>query len=91
MKWSKEKPPTKDVSYYNHTICETPFGNFVIEWKGWKETPSYTISLEGQYVDTAFTLQEAKQIANDYLVTLVDRMNQYIKQECLEKTTNIEK
>ncbi len=28
-----------DQCRYNHSICETPFGRFLLTWKGWKTEP----------------------------------------------------
>ena len=39
LAWSDPAPPDKQFSY-NHTRAETPFGTFLLTWKGWKEYDS---------------------------------------------------
>jgi hypothetical protein len=34
--WTEVREPNKECSY-THTIGETPFGRFIMTWKGWKE------------------------------------------------------
>jgi hypothetical protein len=33
--WTDEQKSNDEISY-NHVIAETPFGRFLITWKGWK-------------------------------------------------------
>jgi hypothetical protein len=40
LTWADPSPPTPEC-HYNHTISETPFGRFLLTWKGWKEYPDY--------------------------------------------------
>lgn len=40
--WTSPAPPNEMVRY-DHVIAETPFGRFLITWKGWKESDSPTI------------------------------------------------
>lgn len=68
MDWTEPKPPTEDVSYYDHTVCETPLGKFIIEWKSWKTSPDYGIMLENDYIGTEYSLEEAKEKVLEYLV-----------------------
>lgn len=68
MNWTEPKPPTKDESYYDHTICETPLGKFKIEWKGWKQHDSYNVMLDDKWVGNDFDLESAKKIAKEYLI-----------------------
>jgi hypothetical protein len=35
IQWSEEHEPNADCSY-NHIIGDTPFGRFLLTWKGWK-------------------------------------------------------
>jgi len=42
LQWSENRPPCPDCRY-NHCIAETPFGRFLITWKGWKEYPVPTV------------------------------------------------
>ena len=40
LQWCEERAPN-DYCPYNHCIAETPFGRFVISWKGWKDYPDF--------------------------------------------------
>ena len=68
MNWTEPKPPTEGVSYYDHITTETPLGKVKIEWKSWKERPSYSITIGDDYIDTEYDLEEAKELARSYLV-----------------------
>jgi hypothetical protein len=35
--WTPETRPNDECGY-DHTIAETPFGRFLLTWKGWKES-----------------------------------------------------
>lgn len=41
LAWTDERRPD-DACSYNHCIAETPFGRFLITWKGWKDYQSPT-------------------------------------------------
>jgi hypothetical protein len=51
------------ISYYDHTISETPLGTIIIEWKSWKERPSYDIMLNGEWLGVENNLPDAKTVA----------------------------
>jgi hypothetical protein len=36
LEWTENRPPCEKVRY-DHCIAETPFGRFMLTWKGWKE------------------------------------------------------
>lgn len=38
LSWSEPAPPCKACPY-DHTRAETPFGSFLLTWKGWKTEP----------------------------------------------------
>ncbi len=79
MNWTEPKPPTDGVSYYNHTICETPIGKFIIEWKSWKENDSYDITKDSNvFVGYGDTLEEAKEIVKDYLITKNNELSAFL-------------
>lgn len=40
LTWSIPSPANKECPY-NHTVAETPFGRFLLTWKGWKDDPGY--------------------------------------------------
>lgn len=61
IEWSEHFPPNSGVtSYYDHIIGETPFGTFQLEWKSWKKYDSFTISLNGEYLESKYNLEDAK-------------------------------
>ena len=39
LQWRENMPPSEDCRY-DHCIAETPFGRFLISWKGWKQFDS---------------------------------------------------
>jgi len=47
--WSPEAKPN-DYCSYNHTFADTPIGRYQIEWKGWKDSPSFSIDLGNESV-----------------------------------------
>ena len=67
MKWTENKPPTEGISFYNHTITETPIGKIIIEWKGWKDQPSYDIMIDGEWIGVEYELTDAKNIALNFI------------------------
>lgn len=40
LEWT-EPAKANDEVRYDHTKAETPFGRFLLTWKGWKEYPDY--------------------------------------------------
>lgn len=68
MKWTESKPPIQGVSYYNHCICESPLGQIKIEWKGWKEYPSYDIQIDDKWIACEYDLEDAKNAAREHLI-----------------------
>ena len=65
LKWTEERGLNSDIAY-NHVISVTPFGRFVISWKGWKDNPTYCIEETPwlEYGGVANTLDDAKYKAN---------------------------
>lgn len=61
--WSEPQPASKDVRY-DHVTAETPFGNFLITWKSWKEYNAPTIDETpwGDYFDCVNTVDDAKKL-----------------------------
>jgi hypothetical protein len=78
LKWSEPKPPTNNVSSYDHTICETPLGNIFIEWKSWKESPSYDVMLNGGWIGSEYSLEDAKKLVEKYLVDYAVKLNVFL-------------
>lgn len=77
LKWSEPEPPNQDSSY-DHVMAETPFGQFKIEWKSWKDYPGFTID-NPLFLNTSEwirpkedTLESAKQAVNDYIIEKVN-------------------
>lgn len=68
MNWTEPQPPTEGVNNYDHITCETPLGTMVIEWKSWKESPCYTVELNGDvWIGSDNTIEGAKILAKEYL------------------------
>jgi len=41
MKWSEIREPCEDCRYHHVKYESKLFGSLYIEWKGWKDSPSY--------------------------------------------------
>lgn len=61
--WSENFEPTKGVSSYNHCLADCSFGIYRIEWKGWKDYPSYGIDFNEEYIGSENYLEDAKAFA----------------------------
>ena len=79
MNWTEPKPPTDGESYYDHVKCETPLGLIKIEWKSWKESPSYDVSLDDNWIGQENSLKEAKKLALDYLTVVNITLNKFLE------------
>ncbi len=79
MNWTEPKPPTKDVSYYDHTTLETPIGQFKIEWKSWKEHAGFSIFLDDNYITEGDDLEDAKDIVFQHLVRIHKELELIVK------------
>ncbi len=86
LKWSEEKESNKDCPY-NHVTAETPFGNFLITWKSWKDNDSPTIDETpwGEWDGAYNNVEEAKQEAEKHYFT---RLNQAINIDKEKKMSN---
>jgi len=78
MNWTENKPATEGVSHYDHTILESPIGKFIIEWKSWKEVPSYDVMLNDDWVGSEYDLEDAKNLAEKHLVDISDKLTNFI-------------
>jgi hypothetical protein len=67
MNWTEPKEPTKGISYYTHVTCDTPLGVCLIEWKGWKENDSYSVTIGNEYIGEGWSLEDAKRLAKNWL------------------------
>ena len=79
MKWTEPKPPTIGINHYDHVILTTPIGEYVIEWKSWKEQPSYDVNLDCEWIGCEYDLKSAKDIAENHLLELANKLNGFIK------------
>ena len=62
LEWSEQHKPNDNVRY-NHCIAHTPFGRFLITWKGWKDnvSPEAEETPWGEYYDPcADSVEEAQ-------------------------------
>ena len=67
MIWTDPKPPTANQSYYDHVTSETPLGKCIIEWKSWKENPSYDVEINNKWICCVYNLEEAKEAATSHI------------------------
>ena len=81
MEWTAQKPPTEGTSYYNHTTLKTPLGVIIIEWKGWKESPSYDITMDNEWIGCEYDLDSAKESAIGYLKEKQSQLNEFLSDE----------
>lgn len=81
MEWTEQKPPTEGVSHYNHITLKTPLGVIIIEWKGWKESPSYDITMGNEWLGCECDLDSAKESAVSYLKEKQNQLNQFLSDE----------
>ncbi len=63
---------------YKHIKLETPLGIIFIDQKGQKENPDYTISINGLYLETKYTLEEAKEYAISYLNNIQQELKDFL-------------
>jgi hypothetical protein len=61
LNWSENKKPTEECRY-DHCTAETPFGKFLLTWKGWKKYDSVCADETpwGDFFRAFDTLEEAK-------------------------------
>ena len=78
MNWTEPKPPTREVSFYDHTICETPLGKCLIEWKGWKESDSYSVNIGNEYIGEGYDLEDAKRLAKTWLILKRNELSKFL-------------
>lgn len=62
--WCEVQEPNDRVRYH-HVIANTPFGDFVITWRDWKDydPPSIDQTPWGDWYECFTTLDEAKEVA----------------------------
>ena len=85
MNWTEPADPKNGVSNYTHVMCDTPIGRFLIEWKGWKERDSYSITLQHKdgysdsYITDEIDLDSAKDRCHEYLVKRFHELKKYLE------------
>lgn len=77
MMWTEPEKPNKE-SPYAHTILNTPIGKIIIEWKSWKESPSYDMQLNNEWIGVSYSLEDAKEAALKYLVDKYNELKQFL-------------
>lgn len=78
MEYSTPQSPNK-FSPYNHVTAFTPLGIILIEWKGWKETPDYSITFNQEYIGTEYSLDDAKKFAFKHISDLHNKLNKFME------------
>ncbi len=73
INWSEELQPDKECMY-THVHGDTPFGQCVISWKGWKDNPDFEIEsgVFGPYSEVYSFLEGAKAAAQHRFESLVN-------------------
>jgi len=79
MEWSDKLSSKMGIENYNHSICETPMGMIYIEWKSWTLFYSYDVMIEGEYIGTRDSIDDAKQLAIEYLQQRVEELSEFLK------------
>lgn len=76
--WTDVTEPNTEVPYH-HIIAMTPFGRFLVTWKGWKEHDPPTIDETpwGEWGGVTDSLDEARDLCG--------RMYEAKLHECLEE------
>jgi hypothetical protein len=77
LEWSDVKEPCEECRYH-HVTAETPFGRFLITWKGWKQFDDPTIDETpwGGFGGVGPDLDDAKEIAeSEYIKRVKNCLN----------------
>lgn len=83
MRWSEEIKPN-EKSNYDHVFCDTPLGEIIIEWKSWKDMPSYDISMDGIWIGCKYSLIDAKYFSFYHLEEISNELNRFINSSGLD-------
>lgn len=70
LQWSEATPPNSECPY-DHSTAATSLGLFRIEWKSWKDYPSFTLHFREDFVDSYVTQTAAKEGAAAHLKKIV--------------------
>jgi len=79
MNWTDQTKPTVGIPY-DHVLCQTPLGIALIEWKGWKNNDTYSLSIGGDYIGESDTLEDAKERARQYLIGKSEELSSFLAQ-----------
>jgi len=95
IQWTE---PSKghDAVRYDHVYGRTPFGDFLITWKSWKDMPAYTIDDTpwNEFLSTHDSLDDAKNAAEEEYNRRLEEANKTVldahtlKVEMLERERN---
>lgn len=70
LEWGEETPPN-GACCYHHCDAPSPFGLVRIDWKGWKDYPSFGLTVNGEFVScNACVVEGAKEEAQDEILRL---------------------
>ena len=79
LEWSDIRKPDTACSYH-HVTEKTPFGDFLITWKGWKESPDFSIDSTpwGDWFNYDGSLDGAKEMAEiEYQKRILNSLDEY--------------
>lgn len=75
LTWSRLFDPNEECRY-DHCYADTPFGRYQIEWKGWKDSPGFTLVFGGEFITVPDDLISAKEAAlKDYMSRLASALS----------------
>jgi len=80
LQWSEPAEPDQTIRY-NHVIAVTPFGCFLITWKGWEEydSPAVDETPWGGFWQAFSTVAEAKRECElEYAKRLKESLSRWV-------------
>lgn len=77
-RWSDEKPPIRDISYYDHITMDTPFGLAIIEYKSWKKGSSFDLSIGGEWVGYTYCMESIKDKFYEEMYNRYNNLKQFL-------------
>lgn len=79
-KWSYPTLPNND-SFYDHITLQSPLGLIIIEWKSWKELPSYDITNKttGEWLGCEYDLRGAQNKVNELITNKFTELKIFIE------------
>lgn len=82
MKWTEPAQPNEHVSRYDHVFSESPLGMVLIEWKSWKVSDSFSVTIGNVYIGEGLNLEDAKRIAKDWLLEKHNELSEVLALPC---------